>query len=46
MLLSIEGAGAKHNNCVRSFAGIGQYIFVLHRLELVLLLKPTIQSPV
>lgn len=46
MLLSIEGAGAKHNNSVRSFAGIGQYIFILQRLELVLLLKITIQTPV
>lgn len=45
MLLSIEGAGAEHNNCVRSFAGVGQYIFILHRLELMLLLKITIQTP-
>lgn len=46
VLLSIEGAGAKHNNCVRSFAGIGHYIFILHRLDLMLLLKTTIQTPV
>lgn len=35
VLLSIEGAGAKHKSCVRQFASIDQYIFILHRHELV-----------
>lgn len=49
MLLSIEGAGAKHNNLceiICLICTIGQYIFILCRLELVLLPKITIQTHV
>lgn len=41
MLLSIEGAGAKHSNCVRHCSGTGQHNFILHSHELVLLLRIT-----
>lgn len=46
MLLSMEGAAAKHKSCVRQFAGIGQYIFMLHSYALVLLLRITSEASV
>lgn len=46
MLLSIEGAGAKHKNCVRQCAGTGQYNFILHNYEFVLLLRITSEPSV
>lgn len=46
VLLSIEGAGAKHKNCVRQCAGTGQYNFILHSHEFVLLLRITSEPSV
>lgn len=46
VLLSIEGAGAEHKSYVRQFASIDQYIFILHRHELVSLLRTTNQASV